>query len=153
MAAEYQSLEARAVALARELQSAAGKFITRNEQAQLDELAGLLEHPPDKVTVAQLTDQAFRSRSTSRGINQFQYLLETRGIPRFFGGLDKLGLQILRSIGRLMAFVALPLSRRKIRQDTADVILRAEHASLTAHLRRRHSEGLRMAKWGFEELG
>lgn len=144
MATEYQSLESRAIALARELQSAAGKLITRNEQAQLDELASLLEHPPDKVTVAQLTDQAFRSRSTSRGINQFQYLLETRGIPHFFGGLEKLGLQILRSIGRLVAFVALPLSRRKIRQDTADVILRAEHAPLTAHLRRRHAEGLRM---------
>jgi len=144
MAVENQSLEARAVVLARELQSNAGRLITPAEQAQLDELSGMLEHPPDKVTVAQLTDQAFRPRSATRGISQFQHLLETRGIPRFFGAFDKLGLQILRGIGQLVAFAAFPLSRRKIRQDTADVILRAEHPALTAHLQRRHAEGLRM---------
>ena len=132
------------MALARELQTTAGTLITPAEQAQLDELSGMLEHPPDKVTVAQLTDQAFRPRSASRGISQFQHLLETRGIPRFFGPLDKLGLQMLRRIGQLVAFVAFPLSRRKIRQDTADVILRAEPPPLTAHLRQRHAEGLRM---------
>ncbi len=113
------------MALARELQTTAGTLITPAEQAQLDELSGMLEHPPDKVTVAQLTDQAFRPRSATRGISQFQHLLETRGIPKFFGALDKLGLQMLRRIGQLVAFVAFPLSRRKIRQDTADVILRA----------------------------
>ena len=144
MATEIQSLEARAVAFARALQTTAGTLITPAEQAQLDELSGMLEHPPDKVTVAQLTDQAFRPRSASRGISQFQHLLETRGIPRFFGAFDKLGLQMLRRIGQLVAFVAFPLSRRKIRMDTADVILRAEHPPLTAHLRRRHAEGLRM---------
>ena len=144
MASVKQPLEVRAVELARALQTTAVTLITPAEQAQLDELSGMLEHPPDKVTVAQLTDQAFRARSASRGISQFQHLLETRGIPRFFGAFDKLGLQILRRIGQLVAFVALPLARRKIRMDTANVILRAEHPPLTAHLRRRHAEGLRM---------
>ncbi len=83
---------ARAIKLARELQSCAATMVTREKQVQIDELAGMLEHPGDKVTVAQLTDQAFRPRSAARGIDQFQHLLETRGIPRFFSPLDKLDL-------------------------------------------------------------
>ena len=86
------SVAARTIKLARELQSCAATMVTRKEQVQLDELAGMLEHPGDKVTVAQLTDQAFRPRSAARGIDQFQHLLETRGIPRFFSPLDKLDL-------------------------------------------------------------
>ena len=138
------SVAARAIKLARELQSCAATMVTRVEQAQLDELAGMLEHPGDKVTVAQLTDQAFRPRSAARGIDQFQHLLETRGIPRFFSPLDKLVLHFLRRAGQLVAGIAFPLSKRKIRQDTAHVILPAECKLLVAHLRRRHKMDARV---------
>ena len=67
-------LAKRAVALARELQTRAGELQTGAERRQLAELDGMLQRPADKVTVTQLTDQAFRPESARRGIDQFLHM-------------------------------------------------------------------------------
>ena len=60
------SVAARAIKLARKLQSSAATMVTRVEQAQLDELAGMLEHPGDKVTVELSPYDLTRGRITYR---------------------------------------------------------------------------------------
>ena len=67
------------MALARELQTRAGELQTGAERRQLAELDGMLQRPANKVTVTQLTDQAFRPDSARRGIDQFLHILDTRG--------------------------------------------------------------------------
>ncbi|MCH2379861.1 MAG: bifunctional proline dehydrogenase/L-glutamate gamma-semialdehyde dehydrogenase, partial [Pedosphaera sp.] len=53
-------------------------------------------------------------------------------------------LHFLRRAGQLVAGIAFPLSKRKIRQDTAHVILPAERKPMVAHLRRRHKMDARV---------
>ena len=68
---ETKRLAKRAIEWARELQTRATAIQTAEERRQLAELDGMLQRPDDKVTVTQLTDQAFRPESARRGIDQF----------------------------------------------------------------------------------
>ena len=137
-------LAKRAVALARELQTRAGELQTGAERRQLAELDGMLQRPADKVTVTQLTDQAFRPDSARRGIDQFLHILDTRGIPQFFHWFDRTALWSLQWVGRLLAGIAFPLAKRKMRRESAQVILPAEDTPITKHLNRRREAGLRV---------
>jgi RHH-type proline utilization regulon transcriptional repressor/proline dehydrogenase/delta 1-pyrroline-5-carboxylate dehydrogenase len=141
---ETKRLAKRAIELARELQSRATELQTGAERRQLAELDGMLQRPDDKVTVTQLTDQAFRPESARRGIDQFLHILETRGVPRFFPWLDRLALAMLPFFGRLFAGIAFPLAKRKMRRESARVILPAEDPLLEPHLHRRRAAGLRV---------
>ena len=137
-------LAKRAVALARKLQTRAGELQTGAERRQLAELDGMLQRPADKVTVTQLTDQAFRPDSARRGIDQFLHILDTRGIPQFFHWFDRTTLWSLQWVGRLLAGIAFPLAKRKMRRESAQVILPAEDMPITKHLNRRREAGLRV---------
>jgi len=57
---------AAAVALARRLQERAAALQTPQERRQQAELDGLIQHPADKATLLQLTDQGFRSSRVRR---------------------------------------------------------------------------------------
>ena len=60
------SLIEQAVQLARGLQERATALQTPQERRQQAELDRMLQNPADKVTLIELTDQAFRSRTAAR---------------------------------------------------------------------------------------
>src|SRR5262245_56649827 len=62
------ALVERAVELARALQSRATELQTPAERRQQAELDRMLQTPADKVTLVQLTDEAFRCRTPSRTV-------------------------------------------------------------------------------------
>ncbi|MFO0872137.1 MAG: hypothetical protein U0935_24685, partial [Pirellulales bacterium] len=72
--AERSRIE-QAVQLARELLERARTCQTSAERRQQAELDRLLQNPADKVTVIQLTDQAFRSQAVSRTAEHLTHLL------------------------------------------------------------------------------
>ena len=141
---ETKRLAKRAIEWARELQTRATAIQTAEERRQLAELDGMLQRPDDKVTVTQLTDQAFRPESARRGIDQFLHILETRGVPQFFPWLDRLALAALPFFGRMFAGIAFPLAKQKMRRESSRVILPAEDPLLEPHLHRRREAGLRV---------
>ena len=61
----------KAVAMARKLQLRATELQTPAEKRQQAELDRMLQTPADKVTLVQLTDQAFRARNAARVAEQF----------------------------------------------------------------------------------
>src|SRR5262245_32724628 len=77
------------VRLASELQVRATALQSPAERRQQAELDRMLRNPADKATLVQLTDQAFRSQTAARTAEQFTYILDVQGIPRFFSPLDK----------------------------------------------------------------
>src|SRR5213596_1435535 len=85
----HPTLIDQAVALARELQTRATELQSPAERRQQAELDRMLRNPADKATLVQLTDQAFRSHTAARTAEQFTYILDVQGIPRFFSPLDK----------------------------------------------------------------
>lgn len=133
-----------AIHLARELQQRAANLQTTAERRQQAELTRMMEHPGDKATLTQLTDQAFRSRRWDRAADQLIHVLDVQGIPRFFSTVDRTLMRGFQSFGDYLPSVTMPLVKEKMRQETANVVLPAEPALLEDHLQARREQGLRM---------
>jgi RHH-type proline utilization regulon transcriptional repressor/proline dehydrogenase/delta 1-pyrroline-5-carboxylate dehydrogenase len=133
-----------AVQLARLLGRRAAELQTPQERRQQAELDRMINSPGDKVTLMQLTDQAFRSHRPPRAADQLIHILDVQGVPRFFSPLDRTLLKGFQSFGAYLPGVAMPLVEEKMHQETANVILPAEPDLLAEHLRARREEGVRM---------
>ena len=72
------------IALARHLQRRANQLQTPEERRQQAELDRMIQSPSDKVTMIQMTDQAFRAKTPNRAVDQLVHILDVQGIPRFF---------------------------------------------------------------------
>src|ERR1051325_259413 len=134
----------RAVQLARDLQARASELQTPQERRQQAELDRMLQNPTDKVTLIQLTDQAFRSHAPSRTVEHLTHLLDVQGVPRFFSPLDRALLRGFQTFGAWLPGVSAPLVKEHMHHETANVVLPAETDHLRSHLAARHREGVRM---------
>jgi RHH-type transcriptional regulator, proline utilization regulon repressor / proline dehydrogenase / delta 1-pyrroline-5-carboxylate dehydrogenase len=133
-----------ALGLATILQQRASQLQTPQERRQQAELDRMLQHPEDKATLTQITDQSFRSMLPGRVVDQMVHILDVQGVPRFFSVFDQALLKGFQSFGEYLPGVAVPMVKEKMRKETANVILPAEHDKLCGHLRERSQEGLRM---------
>ncbi len=130
--------------LAKLIQQRATELQTPAERRQQAELDRMIQHPQDKATLTQMTDQAFRSETAARAVDQLVHILDVQGIPRFFSPLDRTMLKGFQSFGSYLPGVAVPLVKEKMRKETANVILPAEREMLREHLHARREEGVRM---------
>jgi len=133
-----------ALFLARQLQQRASELQTPQERRQQTELDRMIQNPSDKTTLMQLTDQAFRSETPNRAVDQLIHILDVQGIPRFFSPFDRTLLAGFQSFGSYLPGVAVPMVKDKMRKETANVVLPAEPTLLSEHLRARTDEGVRM---------
>ena len=133
-----------AVSLARQLQERAVALQTPQERRQQAEFDRMIQHPADKATLVELTDQAFRSSAAGRAADQLTHILDVQGVPRFFSPLDRTLLRGFQSFGAYLPGVAVPLVKEKMQHETANVVLPAEPEHLSVHLRARREEGVRM---------
>ncbi len=134
----------RAAVFAAKLQLRATELQTSAERHQQAELDRMLQTPSDKATLVQLTDQAFRAKSAARVADQFTHILDVQGVPRFFSPLDRAMLRGFQTFGGWLPGVSVPMVKEHMRQETANVILPAEPAVLSEHLRKRTEQGVRM---------
>ena len=121
-----------AAALARDLMRRANQLQTPQERRQQSELDRMIHNPNDKVTLTQLTDQAFRSRLPHRAADQLIHILDVQGVPRFFSMLDRTLLKGFQSFGTYLPGVAMPFVKEKMHQETANVVLPAEEEVLAS---------------------
>ncbi|MBW2242161.1 MAG: proline dehydrogenase family protein, partial [Deltaproteobacteria bacterium] len=142
--AEDPELIAAAVALARRIQERANQLQTPGERRQQAEFDRMLQHPADKATLVQMTDQTFRSKAARRSAEQLTHILDVQGVPRFFSPIDRTLLRGFQSFGTYLPGVAMPLVKEKMKEETANVVLPAEPELIAAHLRARREEGVRM---------
>src|SRR6516165_6698261 len=134
----------KALLLARRLQARATELQTPSEKRQQAELDRMLQTPSDKATLAQMTDQAFRTNDPARAVEHLTHILDVQGVPRFFGPVDRTLMKGFQSFGSYLPGVALPLVKEHMQKETANVILPGEKDVLTAHLRDRTQAGIRM---------
>ena len=132
------------IALARHLQRRANQLQTPEERRQQAELDRMIQSPSDKVTMIQMTDQAFRAKTPNRAVDQLVHILDVQGIPRFFTPFDRALLKGFQSFGSYLPGVAVPMVKEKMQQETSNVVLPAEKELLAEHLRARRTAGVRM---------
>ncbi|MBI4954979.1 MAG: proline dehydrogenase family protein [Myxococcales bacterium] len=134
----------KALALARKLQERGGELQTAAERKQQSEFERMMQSPADKVTLMQLTDQAFRSKTPARAAEQLTHILDVQGVPRFFSTLERAMLRGFQSFGSYLPGVSIPMVKSRMRAETANVILPAEDEVLVGHLDERKQNGVRM---------
>ncbi len=134
----------KATALARLLQTRAAELQTPQERRQQAELERMMASNADKVTLIEMTDQAFRSENPERAADQLTHILDVQGVPRFFSPFDRALLKGFQSFGNYLPGVAVPLVKDKMREETANVVLPAERDHLARHLAARNAAGIRM---------
>ena len=132
------------LALAEKWQNRANTLRTKDELKQQQMMRRLLNHPSDKTVVMHLVDQSFRSGNPSRVVDQFRYLLQHHGIPRFFPQVEQWLLKIFLHLGNLVPQISHSQILRKIREDTRRTILPEEPEILNAHLKKRQAEGVQV---------
>ena len=109
----------------------------KRQQAELDRM---LQTPSDKATLAQMTDQAFRTNDPHRAVEHLIHILDVQGVPRFFSPWDRTLMKGFQSFGGYMPGVAMPLVKEHMQKETANVILPGEKELLTGHLRERDAK-------------
>lgn len=134
----------KALGLARVLQKRGVNLQTPEEKRQQRELERMMGSESDKITLTQMTDQAFRASAPRRAAEQLTHILDVQGVPRFFSTFDRTLLKGFQSFGNYLPGVAMPMVREKMREETANVILPAEHDVLKKHLEERRQGGVRM---------
>ncbi len=140
----YSVTMQKAIFLTRHLLQRAAFLQTAPERRQQAELERLLQTPGDKATLAQMTDQAFRSCDPSRAVEHLIHILDVQGVPRFFNPWDRTLMRGFLSFGGYVPGVAFPLVKGHLQKETANVILPGDKDRLTHHLRERTREGVRM---------
>lgn len=133
-----------AVLLARTFQERAVQLQSSSERRQQAELDRMLQNPSDKVTLLELTDQAFRSNAAARTYEHLTHILDVQGVPRFFSPLDRALLRGFQTFGGWLPGVSVPLVREHMQHETANVVLPAEEELLRKHLAARSNKGVRM---------
>ena len=122
------------IAVAEKWQNRANTIRTKDELKQQQMMRLLLNHPSDKTLVMHLVDQSFRSGNPSRAVDQFRYMQEHHGIPRFFPQVEQWLLKIFLRFGNILPQISHSQILRKIRADTRRTILPEEPEILKAHL-------------------
>ncbi len=142
---EYSSdIVAEAISLATKWRDRANQLQNLREKARNRKLARLYASFTDKVILAKLIDQSFRSANHRRVADQIAHLLTTHKIPDFFSPLDKLLVHFFIRIGRYFPALSIPLMIEKIRRESSHLIIPGERKPLEDYLQNRKSQGIRI---------
>lgn len=117
---------------------------TRAEEGHMKRMAELIADAPLKSVVLRMTDLFWRSLDAGRTARCWRQVLRqfgrSEGASRWDRGLLKLG-----GLGsRLAPGAVVPLVRRRLRQESADVILPADEPAFGEYLSRRNATGVRL---------
>jgi RHH-type transcriptional regulator, proline utilization regulon repressor / proline dehydrogenase / delta 1-pyrroline-5-carboxylate dehydrogenase len=129
---------------AAEWQQRANRLLTAEERIQQEQMRRLLHHPPDKVVLAKLFDQSFRSNDSNRVADQIHYLLKKHGTPEFFSTTEKALLLLFQGLGRHLPGLSIPKMIAKMRGNSRHLVIAGEREPLNAHLEKRRAEGVRV---------
>ena len=141
---DLDRLSRKAADLAADWQRKADTLISGKEKRYQNQMAALLRHPIDKVTLTRLIDQAFRSSNPARVADQIVYILKSTGIPTFFSVLEKILVTLFLSFGRWFPTITVPRVIHKMRSFSSQSIISGENKPLLTHLNKRKAEGVRM---------
>ena len=116
------------------------KEITEAEKREQQKYAVLIQSRSDKQLLTRMLDESSQIRNNRKLSRRIKHLLGIYGIPGFFNWFDTLLIRAFASFGYLFDFVAIPIFKKKLRQDTAAVIIDEKPSVFFRHLRKRQQE-------------
>ena len=149
-ACPLNELGPQAVQLAAEILEASRDRESRGERAHSAMMARMMRDEAGKKFTIAMADQVLRMRTPARAAQRMEALLEQYGVPRYFGGGDRMALRLGTELAGWFPNLVMPQVKRKVRQDSEHVIISAEPAEFQAYLKRRRDDHVRV---NFNQLG
>ena len=116
------------------------KRITPRERREQHKYATLVQNHNDKIFLSKMLDESSQIRDGQKLAKRIKKLIDRYGVPEFFNPWDAFLLKMYRAVGYRFDFVAIPIIKRRLRKETAAVVIDEARPRLTRHLAQRHDE-------------
>ncbi len=141
---QRERLAQRAMLRAEKWQNRANELLSREEKGLQEQMRRLLTRPRDKIVLARLIDQSFRSHDPARVADQLGSILKEYGTPDFFSRFEKILLQMFMDVARHIPRLTVPRFIEKMRESSSRAIIPGEPEALSAYLKKRRKQGVRV---------
>ena len=118
----------------------AEKEISPQELKEQNKYAILVQNPNDKVLLSKMLDESSQIHDSKKLARRMKILLKRYGVPEFFNSSDHFMLSLFTSFGYWFDFIAVPIFKKRLRSETAAVIINERPDLLTEHLSERRSQ-------------
>ncbi|MDR2824075.1 MAG: bifunctional proline dehydrogenase/L-glutamate gamma-semialdehyde dehydrogenase, partial [Prevotellaceae bacterium] len=125
---------------AKDFLAKAEKEITPEELKNQKKYAIMVQNDNDKMLLSKMLDESSQIRNSRRLSKRMKILLDRYGVPEFFGKSDAFLLKMFSLIGYHFDFIAVPIFKKRLRQETGGVIIDETESILTRHLTGRKSQ-------------
>ena len=118
----------------------AEKEISPQELKEQNKYAILVQNPNDKILLSKMLDESSQIHDSKKLARRMKILLKRYGVPEFFNSSDHFMLSLFTSFGYWFDFIAVPIFKKRLRSETAAVIINERPDLLTEHLSERRSQ-------------
>lgn len=122
------------------LLSACDKELSVAERREQLKYATLIQNPTDKVFLSKLLDESSQIRDREKLAERIKVLIDQYGVPQFFSTPDTMLLKAYQWVGYKFDAIAVPIFKKRLRSDTAGVIIDEARPRLTDHLASRYGK-------------
>lgn len=122
------------IEFARSFLKKAEKELTPTELKEQKKYAIMVQNSNDKLLLSKMLDESSQIRNNRKLSKRMKILLERYGVPEFFSTSDRLLLKLFIAFGYQFDFIAVPIFKKRLRSETAKVIIDEEATALNKHL-------------------
>lgn len=116
------------------------KTITPAERTEQHKYAVMVQRPEDKKFLVKMLDESSQIRDRRKLAARIKKLIDRYGVPKFLNKRDAFLFKLYQAFGHHFDFIAIPIIKKRLRSDTAKVILDEARPSLTKHLAERFEQ-------------
>ncbi len=110
------------------------KAITPAERKDQQMYATMIRNQGDKTFLSKMLDESSQIRDSKKLAKRIKHHIDTYGVPEFFNGWFRFLFKAYASFGYHFDFVAIPIIKWQLREQTAGVIINEARPHLTRHL-------------------
>lgn len=116
--------------------------ITNLERKEQQKYATMIASPKDKIFLSKMLDESSQIRNDAKLAKRIKVLIDTYGVPKFFNSTDAALLKMYQFGGYVFTWPAVDIIKKRVRTDTAGVIINEARPLLTNHLESRYKSGI-----------
>jgi len=127
---------------AKDFLSKSEKEISPDELKEQKKYAILIQNPNDKTLLSKLLDESSQIHDNRKLARRMKLLIEKYGVPEFFSSSDAVMLKLFTTFGYWFDFIAVPIFKQRLRNDTSKVIINEKPSFLNHHLSERRKQNI-----------
>lgn len=127
---------------AKDFLSKSEKEISTDELKEQKKYAILIQNPNDKTLLSKLLDESSQIHDNRKLARRMKLLIEKYGVPEFFSSSDAVMLKLFTTFGYWFDFIAVPIFKQRLRNDTSKVIINEKPSFLNHHLSERRKQNI-----------